>query len=269
MCAFVRRAQYFLLIYLASILVFAGHNPVRAGPFMQEAGKGQIIVTTTFDKSDRFFDTGGRLRPLAQYRKFEMTTYSEYGATDWLTLIFAPSSSRSLGTVGLFESSDNFMRLEAGARIKVWQNDNSIVSVQATARVPYAINPGMPFPLRREVTEFDLRALYGYSFNAWGRDGFASAEFAYRLRASAADEWRADFTLGYRVVPRFLLLVQNFNMAAGGWQWIRPQRWHRLQLSGVFDFTDAWSMQVGAYTTLLAVNARRDLGVTGGIWRKF
>ncbi len=236
---------------------------------MQEEGQGQIIVTTTFERSDRFFDASGKLQPLAQYRKFEMTTYAEYGATDWLTLIFAPSSSQSAGSIGPVDSADRYLRVEAGARIRVWRNDHSIVSFQATFRAPYAIDTGVPPGLRREVNEADLRALYGHSFQVFGRAGFFNAELAWRARAGMGDEWRADFTLGYRIVPRFLLLLQNFNVSAQGSSFMPHQRWHKLQVTGVFDFTEKWSVQAGIYATLLGVNMRREQGFIGGIWTKF
>lgn len=82
------------------IFNLAGSGTLRAGAFMQEEGRGQIIISSTFDRSDRFFDASGKLQPLAQYRKFELTTYAEYGLRDWLTLIFAPSSSQSIGSIG-------------------------------------------------------------------------------------------------------------------------------------------------------------------------
>lgn len=236
---------------------------------MQEAGQGQIIVTTTFDRSDRFFDASGKLRPLAQYRKFEMVTYAEYGATDWLTLVFAPSSSQSSGSLGAFDTADRYLRLEAGARIRVWRSDHSIVSFQATWRAPYAMDRGLPPGLRRETNEADLRALYGYSFKAFGRDGFFNAEMAWRMRAGAGDEWRTDFTLGYRIMPRFLLMLQNFNVSAQKSAFEPYRRWHKLQVSGVLDFGDKWSVQAGVYATLLGVSMRREQGVIGGLWRKF
>ena len=39
----------------------------------------------------------------------------------------SPSSSQSLGTIGVQESADRYGRLEAGARAKLWSEGNSIV----------------------------------------------------------------------------------------------------------------------------------------------
>ena len=281
MCMRARRAHYVALPILALSSTLAGCGFARAGAFLQEEGKTQIIVTSTFDGSDHTFDASGKLLPLAQYRKFEMVTYAEYGATDWLTLIFAPSSSQSTGSVGvasargaagsvdLVETADRYARIEAGGRFRVWRNDHSIVSFQATFRAPYAVNRSLPPGLRREVNEFDARALYGYSFEFWERNGFISAEFGYRLRAGAADEWRADFTLGYRVMPQLLLLAQNFNSFARAAAPAPNLRSHKLQVSAVYDLTGTWSIQGGVYATVLGVNVRRERGVLGGLWRKF
>ncbi len=198
-----------------------------------------------------------------------MVTYAEFGATDWLTLIFAPSSSQSIGSVGADETADRYARVEAGARARLWQGDHSIVSFQTTIRAPYAFERGLPPGLRREVNEADARLMYGYSFEIFERSGFASAEFGYRLRAGVADEWRADFTLGYRVTPGILLLLQNFNFVAKAMAPEPYKRSHKLQFSGVFDVTDTWSLQAGAYATALGANVRRETGVVGGLWRKF
>lgn len=249
--------------------LWAERDGACAGAFMQEPGKGQLIVTSTFDRSDRFFDAAGRLQPLAQYRKFEMTTYVEYGAMDWLTIILAPSSSQSAGSIGAIETADRYGRLEAGARIRLWRDENAIVSWQASVRAPYAFDVGLPPGLRKEVVEYDVRGLYGYAFRLLERDGFFGAELAYRTRLGAPDEWRADLTLGYRFLPQFLVLAQSFNVVSSAGAAFPRRRWHKAQVSGVYDLGARWSLQAGVYLTFAGVNMRREQGVIGGVWRAF
>ncbi len=268
MCALGQRALSFVYCF-ALISTLAGHYGAWAAPFLQEDGRTQIIITSTFDKSDRFCNASGKLQALAQYRELEMMTYAEFGATDWLTLIFAPSSSQSMGSVAGIETADRYARVDAGARARLWQGDHSIVSFQASIRAPYAFQKSDPQGLRRETNEADIRIMYGYSFEIWERTGFAGAEFGYRLRTGAVDEWRADLTLGYRVTPGILILMQNFNFVAKAMALEPYKRSHKFQLSAIFDITETWSLQGGAYTTALGVNVRKESGVVGGLWRKF
>ncbi len=255
-------------------VTLAGHG-AYAGAFLLNEGETRIIVSSAFDKSDRFFDSAGKLRPLAEYRKFEMVTYAEYGATDWLTLIFAPSSSQSTGSIavadlrGLTDSADRFARFETGARVRAWYTQNSVVSFQVSIRAPYAFDRGLPPGLRKEVNELDSRMLLGYNFVLWERGGYASVELAYRLRAGAADEWRADITLGYRVMPDLLLLMQNFNVITKAQAPAPYTRSHKFQLSAVYEFMDSWSIQAGVYAVPFGVNIRAEKGIMSALWRKF
>jgi hypothetical protein len=153
--------------------------------------------------------------------------------------------------------------------VKVWSGGNSIVSLQATYRALHAIERGLPPGLRREENEADLRAVYCYSFSFMDRPGFLSAEAAYRVRAGLFDEWRADLTIGYRVMPRFLLMLQNFNTVAKAGGPLPAMRSHKLQFSAVFAVTENWSVQGGVYGTLLGVSTQREQGFAGGLWRKF
>jgi hypothetical protein len=47
-----------------------------------------------FSDSTQAFDAQGHLIPVPSYRKFELGTYIEYGLTNWLTLVAAPSYDR-------------------------------------------------------------------------------------------------------------------------------------------------------------------------------
>ena len=61
-----------------------------AGAWTLPQGEGQLIATGTFTTGDRAYDARGRLVPVADYRKFELTAYMQYGVFDWLTAIAAP-----------------------------------------------------------------------------------------------------------------------------------------------------------------------------------
>jgi hypothetical protein len=42
-----------------------------------------------------------------------------------------------------------------------------------------------------------------------------------------------------------------------------------VEPSLVYDFNKIWSVQLGAYTTLRAVNANRESGIVVALWRRF
>ena len=76
---------------LAGLLAVVCSRSVQAGAFLQKPGEGVIIVGGAFTDAVRAYDAIGRLVPVAPWRKFELTTYAEYGVTDWLTAIASPS----------------------------------------------------------------------------------------------------------------------------------------------------------------------------------
>jgi hypothetical protein len=73
-------------------LVCGSSGGCHAAAFLEPAGQGEVIVTTSFTDSANAFDASGRLVPVASYRKFELTAWMDYGLTDWLTLIVVPSA---------------------------------------------------------------------------------------------------------------------------------------------------------------------------------
>src|SRR5665213_2208422 len=75
-----------------AVLVFGSSGDADAAAFLEPAGQGQVIVTTSFTDSANAFDASGRLVPVASYRKFELNAWMDYGLTDWLTLIVDPSA---------------------------------------------------------------------------------------------------------------------------------------------------------------------------------
>lgn len=253
-----------------SCLAMAG---AWAGAFLQPKGRALIITATTFDISDSFFDASGKLRRVSDYRKFEMQTYAEYGATDALTLIFATSASQSIGIVDDMLSADRYGRVDGGARAIIWSEGPHVLSAQAVYSYAYPIAyvgaPGLQHQLRQETSEADLRLLYGSRFTLLGGDGFLSAEAAWRRRARLGAEWRADLTLGWRPWPRLLLLAQNFNAVRPAMGESQLYRSHKLQISAVLDLSERWSIQSGVYATVAGAGARHERGVIGGLWRRF
>jgi len=242
-----------------------------AGAWTEDAGHGQIIATGSFSNGDRLFDAQGKLIPVADYRKFDVPVLIEYGVTDWLTLIAAPSLLATSVGAPANEQRTGLGVTEIGGRVRVWRNQTSVFSVQAVARVPAmqgALPPGDP----DRSFQTDLRALYGHAFEIGGLNGFVNAELAYRVSAGVArDEIRMDVTLGIRPAEDWLVLLQSFNRISAS-QWdpaARRLAQSKLAASLVYTITPKWSVQFGGFTTVAGTNTLHESGLLAGLWRRF
>ncbi len=233
-------------------------------------GDGQAIVYSDFSDSAKAFDAHGHLIPIRQYRKFELGTYIEYGLTDWLTVVVAPAYDR-IRNPPPAQSYNGLGESEAAARVRIFQNENSIISFQAGVRSPGASLADSlgPFEVRRAAS-LELRALAGRSIGILGMESFVDAEAAYRLYAgNQPGEFLLDLTMGTRPFPSLLLMLQSFTSITNGSSKFGHISWTKLQPSIVYDITPQWSVQIGGFITAAGVNAGRELGPMLGIWYKF
>ncbi|MDX1731115.1 MAG: hypothetical protein R3184_08260, partial [Aurantimonas coralicida] len=44
---------------------------------------------------------------------------------------------------------------------------------------------------------------------------------------------------------------------------------HKLQLSGVWDVNESWSLQLGGVATIAGENALRERGLVAAVWHRF
>ncbi len=241
-----------------------------SGAWLLAPGDGQAIVYSEFSDSALAFDAQGHLIPVRQYRKFELGTYIEYGLTDWLTLVVAPAYDR-IRNPPPGQSYNGLGESEAAARVKVFQNENSVVSFQAGLLSPGAslANSLGPFEVRRTAS-LELRGLAGRSFDILGLESFVDAEAAYRFYAgNQPSEFLLDLTIGTRPVPGVLLMLQSFTSVTNGSSKFGHVSWTKLQPSIVYNIAPQWSVQLGGFLTVQGVNAGRELGPMLGIWYKF
>jgi len=273
---YAKRLQPVAGAALAAVAGMAWPVPdANAGAFLQPQGRGQVIVTGRFERSDRYFDNSGKLRPVREYRKFEFQAWSEYGLNDAVTLIFAPSASDMRTSVPPtpvhreMSVRNIYTRVEAGARFRLYRSVDNAVSVQVTAGLGGKIGGGASFGLRQERNELDIRLLYGRNFEVASWRGYVDIQGGYRLRSGAADEWRADLTAGLHVRERWMLLLQSFNLLAGRYGTFPARRSSKLQASLVYRIGPHWSVQAGVFTTIAARNVRRDSGMIAAVWRSF
>src|SRR5262249_38143463 len=150
----------------------------RAGAWLAPEGHGQVVVTGTASVASRAFDSNGDSQPTPRYSKDELQALMEYGVTDWLTAMAIPS----LQHVGIAAPVDaersGFGNSEFGARARIMQDSNWVLSVQGSVRVPGTGDTNNPAATGYTGFDFDLRALYGASFALGGLPAFADIQLA-------------------------------------------------------------------------------------------
>jgi hypothetical protein len=258
------------------LLASSGLAPqvAHAGAWPQDEGHGQIITQFTFYQAQtQGFDAQGRAVGKGQYRQLELAPYAEYGLTSRWTIgaqprlqaVFNNSGSSTTSASGLAE-------LNVFARYTVWRGDFDVVSLQGTVGTPGIANRTSP-QVANPNSEYELRALYGHSFEfGGGVSGFAASEFAGRARAGApSDELHLDLTAGLRPHKDWLLLVQSFSTL--GMRNNQPNGADysvtKLQLSAVYSITPRWAVQFGAYTELAGRHVALGNAGLAALWFNF
>lgn len=247
-------------------------QPALAGAWTQPKGNGIAIATFGYSFAESRFDDTGQTVPAEDFRKAELRAYLEYGVTDWATLVAQPEWRNKKTGPGVGEQVDGIGRVDAGVRVRLWQDDSRVISVQATGRMPGAHDDLAPANGGDTDWEADARLLYGRGFPVFGRHAFTDMQLGYRVRFGApADELRFDLTAGIDVTPRTMAIVQSFNSLSIGTAEapFLMTREHKASLSVVYEIDERWSLQVGGLATLFGRNAVEERGLILGVWRSF
>ncbi len=260
-------------IGLAALLAGAPFvAPARAGAWTPEAGQGEIIVSTLFDQSNEGFNQVGRFTPTPLYRNFMASVRVAYGVTDWLAALVKPAlQSATLGAPAN-QTYTGFGDSEMGVEARVWRDDTSVVSVQATTGLTGVIGAAGNGPSSANEAFYDFRLLLGKNVSLGALPAFFDIEAGYRLRGGAApDEGRADLTFGVYVTPKIMLMAQSFNIVSAPSRNPNFPQWaqSKAQFSLVYQFDPVWRVQVGGFTTVAGKNAYRESGAVLALWRRF
>lgn len=242
------------------------------GAWTLPEGTGQWLATITGTSATSYFSDNG-LASTPRYSKEEMQVLIEYGLTDRLTAIFdpglinidiaAPTSAQRFGP--------DFT--EFGARYAFLESQYWVVSGQATLRVPGTTDTSNPAAIGYTDVEADFRALLGHNFKVGDMPAFFDFELAERWRTDGyPSEFRFDGTLGVKVFPRWLLLLQGFNVISEGpgvSYFGGSYSYYKVQLSAVYTLADNWWVQFGGVSTYAGWNAIQENGVILGLWHQF
>ena len=243
-----------------------------ASAWNRAAGDGLAIFDFTLGSGTDYFNGAGRLAPARAYSKREIAGYVEYGATDWLMLVARPSlDSIRVGApdaghyVGLGSSA-------VGAQLHVLAFGPAVLAVQGTFSLPGSTSRRNPAEIGNTAREGDLRVLGGVAFALGRFVSFIDAQGSYRIRSDGASaQWHGDLTFGLYPTAKLLLLLQSFTAVptGPGDDWYPSSRSSKLALSGVYELTPAWALQLGVFATVYGRDALRERGFTTGLWYRF
>ena len=259
------------LAICVSIAAIALPQGALAGAWTLGEGFGQVLVTGTASEATQAFDSTRDRQGAPTYSKQELQALIEYGATDWLTLMVQPSLQHIAIAPPIDATRGGLGYTEFGARARLMQSGPWVASVQTTFRMPATTDSSNPAAIGYNDVEADVRGLVGYSFSLDGHPAFVDLQAAQRFRGNGLpSEFRFDATLGIRLAPQWLLLLQSLNtVSEGGGSLVTSYDYEKLQLSFVYDVSARWSLQAGAFVTYSGRNALQENGGLLGAWYRF
>lgn len=237
-----------------------------AGAWTLPEGGADLWLQTTIAGAASAFGPGYELRAGGSYHKVEQNVLLEYGAADGLTALFA---TQFLGITLTGAAPAQYAGpgySDFGARLRLWQGEDWVVSVQAVARAPGASGSASRAAVGYTDWEADLRLLAGRAFRLWGQAAFLDLQVAQRERFGAPpSELRVDATLGVEVLPGWQMLLQSFNVisegAGAGPDFGLSYAYYKAQ-AGVLVAVDArLTVEAAAFTTYLARNFPQENGL--------
>lgn len=255
------------------LFVIAAPGAALAGAWTMPEGTGQWLAGLTAATSTEYFN-GSSLASIPRYDKIEAQFLIEYGITDRLTAIFDPGLQYINIAPPVDASRGGLGYDEFGARYELLEDQDWVLSGQATLRLPGTTDTSNPAAIGYTDVEADFRALLGHNFKIGAMPAFFDLETAQRERtAGLPSEFRVDATLGVRVLPQWLLLAQSFNViseGAGNTQYTGGSYdYEKLQLSAVYYLTPTWQLQGGGYSTYAGRNALQENALIFGVWHQF
>jgi protein XagA len=243
-----------------------------AGAWTLPEGTGQWVASLTASTATAYFEGSNGLVSGPRYNKDELSALIEYGVTDRLTAILDPVLQHIDIAAPTSAERTGLGYTEFGARYGFFEAPDWVVSGQATLRIPGTTDTSNPAAVGYTDVQADVRALLGHNFNIADRPAFFDVEAAERVGFGGPSEVHIDGTFGVKVMPRWLLLVQSFNVFSEGT--VAPlyggsYDYFKLQVSAVYTLTSTWWLQGGGFSTYAGSNALQENGVILGVWHQF
>jgi hypothetical protein len=265
----------------ALALIVGAPATAFGGAWTMAQGTGQLIETlygwTGFGPP-----WGGN--PPASQSRFDAQTYVQYGLTDSLTAF----GETAFEHYALGEPTPNtYNGLDysgLGLRQKLWSTGEWVFSGEATAFIPGAHDSHAPAQEGNTGWAGEARLNAGRNFTlasipglGWfpgigSVPGFLDAEIAYRLRTEGPpDEWHGDLTVGFKLTPKIMLMLQDFTTVSMSTNNRTFPAWRQsvAEASVVYALNDKWSLQIGLFSTVWTVRTNTEHGAAVAVWCNF
>jgi hypothetical protein len=257
-----------LLTLSSAVLLLT--QPVRASPWLAEAGGGQLITATIATYSSDGFESVPNPSGLP---RFTLCTHFEYGVARDATAIFDAEFQRfSPGDLNFGTSGYRLDKAMTGIRLPLLRRQNTILSVEGMfgTDAVYDNTPRSIFASTRGAAE--ARLMLGQNLSFFGLNSFATLEVGGRWRAGPpADEATLDATFGIAPTKRSLLLLQSFSTVSVDAAEAPYRRYllSKAQLSAAYRMYGGVWLQVGGYGTVAHAHTGAERGGLLSIWWKF
>lgn len=258
----------------------------HAGAWLQPEGKGQLINSLVYYRSDTYVDPDGDKFDQDTFSKTELNPYGEYGLTENATVgfnaflqYFSQSPEDALPTVPTLRMGDTFgVELELFSRHMLWQQDNLVLSVQPLVKLP-TLYVGKD-DRTTQATPFDVQLGFtgGYSKNFFGCDNFAELGLAYRHRfGDPSDQIRLNAKFGTHLNEDWMAILE----ASGIFSVAEPSTpaftalgeddidLGKVSASLVYNLTDTVALSAGGFYHPYARNTGQGGGAILSVWWTF
>lgn len=244
-------------------------TPAFAGAWTENEGQGQLIATL-FGWFGDGSPWGGN--PAVKQNRIEAQAYLQYGITNELTIFGQTALERYALSRPEESLYTGFDYSELGIRQKLWSTGEWVFSGEATLFIPGAHNSASPAQAGNTGGAAEGRLLAGYNLTVGPWPAFLDFEGAYRFRsAGPPNEWHADATLGVKFTPRLMVMLQDFTTISTAQ--VNPgfPSWRNsvVEASVVIGLDDRWSLQLGLFTTIVAIRTNTQHGAALAVWRNF
>jgi hypothetical protein len=250
---------------------------VHAAAWTQPRGTWQTIGGVILSQADTSFDAGGNAVIPALFERVLVTTDTEYGLTDRLTLLARTETayvhSRSGASPAVTVTDNAF---EGGARLRLLRGlgllaRDDVLSVEVSARKAGAFNFAYSANASAGGEDAGVRLLYGSGFRLGSHSGFVNLEAGERwLSHPRPDQSAVDLTTGLWLNPRWMVMAQSFNLVSG--PATAPYvhfRTHKLEVSAVWRLSRRFTLQAGAFFSPAGQNALDERGLCLSLWSDF
>jgi hypothetical protein len=198
-------------------IIISFSTSLSAGAWTQKANGGFYKLGVRYISATNYYDKEGKKNEIPKLTNLFLSLYSEYGATDQLTIIANLSVLESIKIedqeyngilVSKGSSNSGLADSEIGARYRIWQGEGSLLSTELFLGIPIG-NSKNRMGLNTGDGEFNqiLNILYGKSF--YPLPSYLSAQVGFNNRnAGFSDEIKYAIEIGYNLYPSILLALK-------------------------------------------------------------